>query len=272
MIVKNKHGWHIARFELPRICYVADGFGTVFRWRPPASWPKVDIRFQVVNHGFSHQDINGYNASWDRCDRTFKPDLGLDQKKAGHWFHLLKPSSTWPVIVVPRGGANQPISQSAMTSRAHGQRMRCEPLCHEVHLQNHPPWSWYVDCILEIIWFIWHSDSEFMKFQHLMISWTWCYGSASAIEHWIVQCCSLFVQIGYTLIYITPVERRRGICFQLGHVQIRSVKGSSQIPVHVPCSYEGVKKLCRAMMASTWLHTVGQTSRMRSTILFSYAS
>lgn len=62
---------------------------------------------------------------------------------------------------------------------------------------------------------------------------------------------------------LTPVERRRGICFQLGHVQIRSVKGSSQIPVHVPCSYEGVKKLCRAMMASTWLHTVGQTSRMR---------
>lgn len=146
------------------------------------------------------QDINGYNASWDRCDRTFKPDLGLDQIKAGHWFHLLKPSSTWPVIVVPRGGANQPISQSAMTSRAHGQRMRCEPLCHEVHLQNHPPWSWYVDCILEIIWFIWHSDSEFMKFQYLMISWTWCYRSASAIEHWIVQCCSLFVQIGYTLI------------------------------------------------------------------------
>lgn len=108
-----------------------------------------------------------------------------------------------------------------------------------------------------------------------MTFWQWIYEVSApddklnlvlwkCICYWTLNCAVLFTVCTDRLyIDLTPVERRRGICFQLGHVQIRSGKGSSQIPVHVPCSYEGVKKLCRAMMASTWLHTVGQMSRMR---------
>ena len=66
---------------------------------------------------------------------------------------------------------------------------------------------------------------------------------------------------------LTPVERPKGICFQSGHVQIRSVNESSQ---NFQCTYrrkEGVKKLCRAMIASCSTYEPQETG---STILFSW--